>query len=170
MMAIILVGTAMCALMVGMLLGRSAGQNESAQRAEDAYRRGQEEAEVEKTNLALELGDHLLKMRSSIQETVEAYHQTVRVVQEKLALSPEVAHHLAFDRLTLTTAPADDQLESAALVEEVHYEPRKLLAEHAPDSGDGFAPASEGDAAEAVDADDSVRSGTNGVSPGVAAL
>lgn len=140
MVAIILVGIAICSLMVGILLGRSAGESETEVRLEDAYRRGRDEGAVEKHNLAMELGDQLSKMRNSIQQTVEAYEQTVSVVQEKLALEPETADRLFGERLAIVRAVPTELTGSMMARNEVPYEPRKLLAEGSSFPPDGDVP------------------------------
>lgn len=96
---IILLAVTVCSLLIGIFLGRSGSQAETAEQVEVAYARGREESEVEKANLALELGEHLAKMRSCIQQTAEVYQQTVNAVQERLSLSPEVLEKISQERL-----------------------------------------------------------------------
>ncbi|MFN8391890.1 MAG: hypothetical protein U0136_16490 [Bdellovibrionota bacterium] len=83
-------GTVFAAVVLGIIIGRLSVRTEVKKKIDEAFEQGREEAEVEKANIALELGHQLIKMRDSIQMAAEAYENTVQVVRDRLATSVEL--------------------------------------------------------------------------------
>jgi hypothetical protein len=108
MFVVLIVGTIAAAVILGVLIGKISARSESDARVEQAFQKGREEADVEKANIALEIGQQLIKMRESIKQAAEAYESTVMVVRDRLAGSVELLS--ADDRGQRLLEPADVQL------------------------------------------------------------
>ena len=83
-MFVLVLGTVAAGILLGMVVGKLMSRADMDEKVEQAFRRGKEEAEVEKANLAMSLGEQLVKIRDSIHHVAQAYDSTVRVVQENL--------------------------------------------------------------------------------------
>ena len=80
----LMLGTVAAAVLLGIVIGKAMISASLETKVQDAFRRGKDEAEVEKANLAMTLGEQLVKIREGIQQVAQAYDSTVRVVQENL--------------------------------------------------------------------------------------
>ena len=81
---LLLLGLTCVGVILGVLIGRLTARVEQSKLVSDAFERGKAESEVEKANLAIEIGDQMLKLRSGIQDLARAYEGTARIVRERL--------------------------------------------------------------------------------------
>jgi len=81
---LLLLGLTSVGVILGILIGRLTARREQAKLMQDAFERGRAESEVEKANLAVEIGDQMLKLRSGIQDLARAYEGTARIVRDRL--------------------------------------------------------------------------------------
>ncbi len=119
-------------IFLGLLIGRySAGRGQS-KLIREAFERGKAESEIEKANLAVEIGDQMLKLRNGIQDLARAYEGTARVVRERLLGSvernidgpsePQLSLHFDSNGLDEKNLPEKPQDDLAGLGQGIDFE------------------------------------------------
>lgn len=81
---VLMLGTVAAGILFGIMVGILMSRSDADAKVEKAFRRGKEEADVERANLAVSLGEQLVKIREGLHQVAQAYEGTVRVVQENL--------------------------------------------------------------------------------------